>query len=207
MAGMFITFEGSEGGGKSTQAQLLKEYLENKGYKVKLFREPGGTRISEKIRKILLDPNEKITPLAELFLYLAARAQLVKEEIKPALEKGCIVIGDRFIDSTTAYQGWGRNIDVQLIKKMNKLVTGNIIPDLTLVFQVENPLGFKKKATDRLEKESASFHRRVQEGYLKIAQQEPDRVKIIPVKEGIEAIQKKVREIVDKRLIVDSKGS
>ena len=203
MAGIFITFDGSEGGGKSTQAQLLKEYLQNKGYKVKLFREPGGTKISEAIRNILLNPANKITPLTELLLYLAARAQLVKEEIKPALEKGYAVICDRFIDSTTAYQGWGRNIDRELIQDMNKLVTESLIPHLTFLLHVESPLGFKKEATDRLEKEKDSFHRRVQEGFLRIAQQNPSRVKIIKVKESIEATQKKIREIVDKWLMAD----
>lgn len=198
--GFFITFEGGEGSGKSTHADLLKTYLEEKGIKVILLREPGGTETGEKLRTILLDDNEKISSLTELFLFLAARRELVAKIITPALKQGKTIICDRFMDSTTAYQGYGRGIDIELVLKLNKLVVQEAYPDLTFVLDTDNLLGFKLQGGDRIEVEDDSFHERLKKGYLEIAKKEPHRVKIIKVDGEIADIQKEIREIVDKKL-------
>jgi len=199
--GLLITFEGGEGSGKSTHAHLLKDYLEEKGFKVLLLREPGGTETGEKLREILLHEKSKISPLTELFLFLASRRELVTKIIEPALKENKIVICDRFMDSTTAYQGYGRGIDVELVSKLNELVVGEASPNLTFILDTDKPLGFKLEGKDRIEVEDSSFHKKVREGYLEIARNNPGRVKIIKVEGEIEEIQKKIREIVDEYLI------
>lgn len=184
LRGKFITFEGSEGSGKSTHARLLKDYLRKKGFSVVLIREPGGTAISEKIRNIILDPKNKfMTDICETLLYMAARVQIVKEVIKPALEKGKIVICDRFLDSTIVYQGYGEGIDLGLIKKLGKLVTLGIKPDLTFLLDIETKEGLRRagKIKDRIELKSLDYHRRVRKGYLTLAKKEPSRIKIVSV--------------------------
>jgi len=205
MKGKFITFEGSEGCGKSTQSKLLYDYLKNKGYPVVYLREPGGVRVSEKIRGILLDPKNNISPLCETLLYMAARSEVVKEVIKPALAQGKIVICDRFLDSTFAYQGYGLGVDIKAIKFMGNLVTAGIKPDLTIFLDlpVKEGLKYRHAVKDRIEKRSLAYHFRVRNGYLKLAAYEPKRIKIVKVEKDKALTQSKIRKLVDKFL---SKG-
>jgi len=203
MKGKFITFEGSEGCGKSTQSKLLYGYLKRKGKRVIYLREPGGTRIGEKIRKILLDPKNHITPICETSLYMAARAQLVDEIIKPALLKGKIVICDRFLDSTLAYQGYGLGISVDFIKSVGKFVTCGIKPDLTILLDLPVKKGLKHRELqkDRIEKRSLKYHQRVRKGYLKLASLEPERIKIVKVDKDKTVTQQKIRKIIEKHVL------
>jgi dTMP kinase len=199
--GIFISFEGIEGSGKTKQSRLLYEYLRKSGYKVILTGEPGGTQIGLKIRDLLLSvENRKMTPVSELLLYNASRAQHIKEVILPALKKGFIVITDRFIDSTKAYQGYGRGIDLKLIEFLEKIVTEDIRPDLTLLLDLDVKIGLKRNRginkTDRLELEDVKFHKRVREGYLKIAAKKLERIKLIDATESIEEIHRKIIGIV-----------
>lgn len=202
MKGIFITFEGSEGCGKSTQSKLLSGYLRSKGRKVVYLREPGGTKISEKIRKILLDSNNlSMNPECEMLLYMAARAQIVKEIIKPALQAGKIVICDRFLDSTLAYQGYGLGIDIKTIRHLGALVTQGIRPDLTIFLDLAVSRGLKVcgRAKDRIEKRPMGYFRRVRAGYLKLAKSEPQRIKIIKVTDKKEKTQNKIRDLTECR--------
>lgn len=206
---MFITFEGADGSGKTTQAELLTKALQEKGFDVIHTYEPGGTEISEKIREILLDPkNSNMSALTELFLYLASRAQHVNEIIKPALTEGKIVICDRFIDATLAYQGYGRGLDKDLIQKLNSLVSQDIKPDLTFILDVDPNEGLQKAINlhknlyprgkgDRIEQEDIEFHHKVRTGYLKIADQDPQRVKIINRKKDVKEIHQIILKYVN----------
>ena len=201
--GIFITFEGSEGSGKSTQARLLYRYLKSKGKKVLHIREPGGIKISEQIRRILLDvKNVKMTKICETLLYMAARAQLVEEVIAPALKKGTIVICYRFLDSTIVYQGYGHGIDIRFIKDIGRFVTGGIQPDITFIFDIAVKHGLSRtgRRKDRIERRSLSYHNRVRRGYLKIARQEPQRIKLVKASGSRVEIQNIIRSCVDKRL-------
>ncbi len=205
---MFISFEGIDFSGKSTQIELLKDYLEEHNKKVEILREPGGTEISEKVRKILLDnKNEKMFAEAELLLFSASRAQLVREKIQPYLDKGIYVISDRFHDSSTAYQGYGRGIPVGVVMKVHELVIGDTIPDLT--FFIDIPVGIanerkKKKSKiklDRIEVANIEFYNRVRSGYLEIARKE-ERFKVIDGTQTIETIQNQIiseLELIDRR--------
>lgn len=176
--GIFITFEGIEGSGKTTQAERAFDAVKLAGYNCMFTREPGGTEVSEKIRAILLDEtNSEMTPLCELLLYLASRSQNVFETILPALEKGSIVIADRFSDSTVAYQGGGRGLDKEMIKTLNDLATDGLKPDLTILVDIDPAKGLGRSVSkDRIEMESINFHRRVRREFLKIAEEEPKRV-------------------------------
>lgn len=197
--GRFITFEGSEGSGKSTQSHLLYEYLKKRGYKVIYLREPGGTPISEKIRGILLDAkNSSMSGACEMLLYMASRAQLTSEVIKPSLKKGRIVICDRFLDSTVAYQGFGLGIDTDFIKSVGNFATAGIKPALTIFLDlaVEEGLKHRESSEDRIEKRPFLYHLRVRQGYLKLAEEEPARIKIVKVEEDKVATQDKIRELV-----------
>jgi len=179
---MFLTFEGGEGAGKSTQIKRLSAYLRQKGYGVVILREPGGTRVSEAIREILLNADYKeMVPETELLLYLAARAQIVREKILPALEQGKAVICDRYEDSTRAYQAYGRGLSGAGIESVSRLfVRGRLRPDLTLVLDLPPSRGLARKGgRDRLESESLSFHQRVRKGYLSLARKEPGRFAVI----------------------------
>ncbi len=180
---MFITFEGIEGSGKSTQAKLLYEWFLDRGRRVVLTREPGGTEAAERIRDLILrEWEESFPPFSELCLYLAARGFHVKNLIKPSLSEGAVVICDRFSDSTLAYQGYGRGLDLELIKKMNREVTEGIKPDLTFLIDVPVEVGLErigKRRRDRIEGESLEFHRRVRRGFLDIAGKEPERVVVV----------------------------
>jgi dTMP kinase len=207
---MFITFEGIDQSGKSTQCQLLAEFLTGKGYEVLLLREPGGTDISEKIRDVLLDRgSDGMVPLAEFFLYSAARAQLVMEVIKPALESGKIVICDRFDDSSTAYQGYARGLGVAEVESINDLATGGLKPDLTFFIDIPVTESLKRlkdagKLKDRMESEGAKFFEKVRQGYLQIAtksKDDPDnRFKIINGADDINTIERRIRQIVGENL-------
>jgi len=194
--GYFVTFEGAEGAGKSTQIRNAVAFLKKKGYSVVMLREPGGTSISEAIRNILLDKNNKeMSYVTELLLYLAARAQLVHEKILPALKEGKVVICDRFEDSTRAYQGYGRNLSLEAIEEANKLVRGTLKPDLTFVLDVDIARGLKRGGRhDRIEREALSFHERVRRGFLELAKKEPKRMVVLDTSKPIEWVSKKVRE-------------
>ena len=205
---MLISFEGIDFSGKSTQIELLKDYLIEHNKKVEILREPGGTGISEKVRNILLDnKNEELVAEAELFLFSASRAQLVREKIRPYLEKGFYVISDRFHDSSTAYQGYGRGIPLDVINQIHQLAIGDTIPDLT--FFIDIPVGIakerrKKKSKvklDRIETADTEFYNRVRNGYLEIARRE-ERFKVIDGTQTIETIQNQIiseLELVDRR--------
>ena len=195
----FITFEGSEGCGKSTQSEMLYRYLKLKGLRVVYLREPGGVKLSEQIREILLDPDSRISPEAETLLYMAARAQVVREIIKPALGAGKIVICDRFLDSTIAYQGFGLGVDVGMIKTIGKFATLGIKPDLTLFLDlpVKSGLKYRHSNKDRIEQRSLKYHEMVRRGYLKLAKLEPGRIKIVKVEADKLITQDNIRRLID----------
>jgi len=214
---LFITFEGVEGSGKTTQIQRLKRYLTRKGIHCKITREPGGSPISEKIRKILLNPAyREMVPLSELLLYEAARAQHVKEVIDPLLKKGVTVLCDRFSDATVAYQGYGRRLDLARVERLNRLSSQGIKPDITFLLDCPSDTGLKravnrnriqgKEKEGRFEREKIQFHHRVRRGYLSIAKKEPDRVKVIDTRQGEEKAFEKIRQIVDDLLIAKGKA-
>ncbi len=197
---MFITFEGADGCGKTTQIKLIDEYLRSKGYKTLLTREPGSKGLGEKIREILLNYEGEVSSRCESFLFLADRAQHVDCIIKPALQEGTIVLCDRHTDSTVAYQGYGRGLDIEEIKKLNALATGGLKPDLTIVFDVDIETSQARvgKNKDRMESAGIEFFKKVREGFLEIAKEEPQRVKVINSSDTIENIHKKVVELIGK---------
>jgi len=196
--GLFITFEGADGCGKTTQIKLLDEYLRSKGYKTLLTREPGSIGLGIKLREILLNYDGEISPTCESFLFLADRAQHIDCIIKPALDDGIVVLCDRHTDSTVAYQGYGRGIDLEQIHYLNKIATGNLKPDLTIVLDVdiETSLARVGAEKDRMESAGAEFFERVRQGFLEIAKQEPQRVKIVDSTQTIEDIHKQILEII-----------
>ena len=202
MKGMLITFEGVEGCGKSTQIDRLARHIEAGGRAVLVTREPGGTPIAEAIRNLLLDPaNAALCPVAELLLYAAARAQHVDERIRPAIAAGKTVLSDRFADSTRAYQGAGRGLDADLIAALYRIATRGIEPALTIVIDVPAEEGLRRAAhgrdRDRIEREAMAFHERVREGFLRIAEEEPGRVRVVNGLQSIEAVAAEVRALVD----------
>jgi len=210
----FITFEGIEGSGKSTQIRLLFEYLRARDVDVMITREPGGTVIGERVRSILLDPTAKgLIPRAELLLYAAARIQHIEEVIQPAIDAGKVVLCDRFIDATVAYQGHGRGISLAEVKVVNSLVAVDLRPDLTILLDLPVETGLKRarernqadaaSATSRFEEEDLVFHRRVREGYLEVAAAERGRVKIVPGDQPIEKVARQVQTIVARALKLD----
>ena len=181
--GIFITLEGMDGCGKSTKGRMLGAELKLNGREVVTLRDPGSAKVAERIREILLDPTiEGMVPECELMLFEAARAQLTRELIMPALERGAVVICDRYCDSTLAYQAFGRGLDETLIRKANKLGSCGLVPDRTIVFDLEVGESFERATrhgTDRMELDGESFQERVREGYLRIAQEEPERVRVV----------------------------
>lgn len=207
--GLFITFEGVEGCGKSTQMALLKEHLDSGSQRVLAVREPGGTKTGELVRSILLNSgDEALDPRAELFLYEACRAQLVANVIRPALEEGATVICDRFTDSTIAYQGFGRGLDIEAIKGLNSLATGGLAPDVTILLDCDPAVGLEralgridaaggKEREDRFEKEALSFHGRVRAGFLELEKESGGRIKRVDAAGGIPSIHKKICDIID----------
>jgi len=206
--GKFITFEGAEGSGKSTQSNLAYQYLQKIHRSVLHIREPGGVAISETVRKILLDAkNTSMCNECEVLLYMAARAQLVEEVLVPALQENKIVLCDRFLDSTLAYQGFGNGVGLDEIKKIGQFATQGIEPDLTLLFDIDIEEGLRRrgKERDRIEQRSLSYHERVRQGYLTMAQQEFSRIKVIHVeKKTPEEIHNIVRGYLDDLLEIAS---
>ncbi|WP_457639537.1 dTMP kinase [Persephonella sp.] len=207
MEGVFITFEGIEGAGKSTQARLLHDYFQKTGKKSILTREPGGTQTGRKLRQILLTPSDEVfPPVAELFLYEADRSFHVSNLIRPSLEKGYTVICDRFTDSTLAYQGYARGLDINLVKFLNETATEGLKPDITFLIDIPVEEGLnriqKKRDKDRIEQEDIDFHRRLREGFLKIAQEEKNRVAVLDGMNSPEEIHRQVLDILKNRNII-----
>jgi dTMP kinase len=203
LKGLFITFEGSEGSGKSTQSRLLCNYLKKKKLAVIHIREPGSTLIGEQIRQILLNPqNKTMSPVCETLLYMACRLELVRGVIKPALQEHKIVICDRFLDSTRAYQGFGLGVDRKMIEYTGNIATEGISPDLTIFLEVATKIGLKRVGAvkDRIERRSLLYHQRVRKGYLHLARRFPARIKIIKVDHNKNQTQAQIRALVDKFL-------
>lgn len=208
MPGTFITFEGIDGSGKSTQLRLLNNFLRTHGWDALITREPGGTPVGLRLRAALLDATEEVDPLTELLVFAADRAQHVRRVIRPALESGHIVISDRYADATVAYQGAGRGFPPELIAEIVQLATEGLKPNLTVLFDVgieESTSRTTRRSTgkssnktgrDRLDIENAEFHSRVREAYLRIASAEPERVKIVDASGPVEQTQERVREII-----------
>ncbi len=196
---MFITFEGIEGCGKSTQIELLFEYLKGKGYRVVKTREPGGTGLGEALRGVLLQKELRVLPLSELLLFMAVRVEHIEEVILPVLSGGGIVLCDRFIDATYAYQGYGRGIDLGIIGTLNRLATKGVMPNLTVLLDCEVETGLGRKLAgnpqkDRFEKEDVSFHEKIRSAYLKLAEEDQRRFFVVDGKQSIEAIHQTIRD-------------
>ena len=202
MKGVFVSFEGTEGSGKSTQTRMLAGFLRSRGYKVAHLWDPGSTRLGESVRKILLNPGTKVGAFAEMLLYMACRAQLVEEKVLPALKKGAVVICDRFADATLCYQGYGLGIDLESINRLNRLVTKSRMPDVTFFLDADIAKGLRRSRgvkgfSDRIERRSMPFHRRVRDGYRALARRFPRRLKAIPVERYTkEQTQQIIRGIV-----------
>ena len=196
--GIFITFEGADGCGKTTQIELIKKYLDLNNIDNVLTREPGECDLGLELRKILLHYEKPVSNIAELFLYLADRAQHTEFTIKPLLAEGKIVLCDRYIDSTVAYQGYARGQDIEKIIELNNLVTKNLKPDLTIVFDIDSNLAQSrlKGEKDRLEKEGLEFHKALRKGYLELAKSNPERIKVISSDDTIENIHKQCVELI-----------
>src|SRR3989338_7162458 len=201
--GMLITLEGNEGSGKSTQIRLLYRYLRSKGKKVFLTREPGGTRVGDQIRKVLLDNrNRKMSAVSETLLYMASRSELVKKVIGPKIKMGCIVLCDRWLDATIAYQGYGGGVNVRWIETLGKAATEGIRPILSLFLDLPLACGLRRakqhKKADRMERKDLAFHKRVRQGYLRIAKKEPRRLKLIKIRENesVSLVHEKIKKAV-----------
>jgi dTMP kinase len=203
MAGAFITFEGIDGCGKSTQLRMLTSELRVRGLPVIATREPGGTPLGQKLRAALLDVKEEVDPLTELLVFAADRAQHVRKHLLPALERNQIVLSDRYADATVAYQGAGRGFKPELIEEIVQLATDGLKPDLTLLFDlsvadaaIRTRKRVQSKRTDRLDVENEDFHTRVRNAYVEIAKAEPDRFRIIDARGSVDETQRRVMEIV-----------
>ncbi len=196
--GLFITFEGADGCGKTTQIKLLDKYLRESGYKTLLTREPGAKGLGEKIREILLNYDGEVSSNCESFLFLADRAQHIDCIIKPAIASGVIVLCDRHTDSTIAYQGYGRGVNINKLKELNEIAVNGLNPDLTMVFDIDAKTSMARVGNekDRMESAGIEFFEKVRKGYLEIAKQEPERVKVIDSTKSIEEIHKKVLELI-----------
>ena len=204
---MFITFEGPEGSGKTTQVALLADWLRGQGCDVLTTREPGGTAIGDRVRSILLDPAcTEMRPEAEVLLFSAARAQHVAQVIRPQLERGGVVLCDRFADSTLAYQGYGRGLDLAMLAAITAFATGSLVPALTIYLDIEVEAGLRRKQQhagsdasqwNRMEAEALAYHQRVRDGYLAMAGDQPQRWLVIPAEQPVETIQQAIRRRVE----------
>jgi len=212
MLGKFITLEGPEGSGKSTQAKMIIHHLAERGIEAICTREPGGTALGEAIRNILQHNAAGEAPCerAELLLFEASRNQLVEKVIRPSLEKGIWVICDRFIDSTTAYQGFARGLPIEEVQAINRFTINDVSPDLTLLLDLEVEIGFERiaqrfleldESADRFEQEERSFHERVRQGYLKLAEEEPNRFKIVDASQEPDAVSEQIWNILKKEFL------
>lgn len=204
MRGVFVTVEGVEGAGKSTQCRKLAELLRARGFDVVLTREPDGTATGAVIRRLFEADDPPPAPLAQVFLFMAARQQHVTEVIRPALSRGALVLSDRYADATMAYQGFGQGVDLETIRDLNALATGGLLPDLTLVLDLEPAAGMARirgRALDTFEKMDPDFHRRVREGYLEIARTEKRRVVVVNADQDADALFAAIAATVDERLL------
>jgi dTMP kinase len=202
---MFITLEGPEGSGKTSQLPILAEYLRQHGFNVMTTREPGGTSISEQIRTVLHNlENKEMNPRTEILLFQASRAQLVEQVIKPHLSKGGIVLSDRYADSTLAYQGYGHQIDIESLRVLVTFATGGLKPDLTILLDVDVETGLRRKELkgewNRLDAYDLEFHQRVRQGYIQLVQAEPERWEVIDASHSPKKVQEELRRVVAGRL-------
>lgn len=212
--GIFITLEGGEGSGKTTQSRRIAEYLRERGFEVLETREPGGTEAGEIVRDLLLHRVDSLTAKAELALYLASRSQLVAEVVRPALARGACVVCDRFGDSSTAYQGGGRDLGVDFVERMNDWATDGLAPDLTLYFDVDPAVGLDRRGArgkgteelDRIEREDLEFHERVRAAYRLVAGRHPDRFRVVRTDGGEDAVWERVRSVLEGRLVEGRAG-
>jgi dTMP kinase len=198
--GLFVTFEGGEGVGKTTQMGIASGWFESFGREVLVLREPGGTRVGEGVRTLLLEPGDGMEPVTELLLYEASRAELVRRVIAPALGRGAAVLCDRFTDSTLAYQAYGRGLDIAEVRALNAVATGGIVPDVTVVLVAGVEVGLARATAlgaDRIESESGAFHERVEAGFLAIAAQEPDRVLKVDGTGDVREVAARVRSALE----------
>ena len=205
MSGLFITFEGPEGCGKTTQVPLLAEFLRQQGYTVLTTREPGGTPIGDQIRAILSDmDNTAMHPRTEILLFLASRAQLVEQVIRPHLEGGGVVLCDRYADSTLAYQGYGHGVDLGLLQNLLQFATGGVFPQLTFLLDLDVEAGLQRRARggewNRLDAYALEFHRRVRTGYHALAQREPQRWVVVDAAQPVEQVRQDIQRAVQARL-------
>ena len=196
--GLFITFEGADGSGKTTQLNKIKNFLEEKGFDVVVTREPGSLELGQKIRNILLHYDGVVADRCEIFLFLADRAQHVETFIKPAIEEGKIVLCDRHTDSTIAYQGYGREQDIELLKKLNEIAVNGLKPDLTMLFDVSTETAQERVGNekDRMESIGIEFHKKVRNGYLELLKENSDRIKLINANNSIETVFEDAKNII-----------
>jgi len=203
---MFITLEGPEGSGKSMQICQLAEFIREQGLDVLTTREPGGTFIGDQIREVIMRmENTMMSPRAEILLFCAARAQIVDEVIRPNLDKGLVVISDRYADSTLAYQGYGHGLDLVILKEILRFATGGLQPDLTLLLDVDVEEGLKRRRIgggewNRLDAQQVAFHQRVRQGYLKMAAEEPERWRVVNARQKPDQVQKDLRLVITQTL-------
>jgi len=203
---MFITLEGPDGSGKSMQIPALAEFIRSQGYEVLTTREPGGTNIGDQIRQVIMKlGNTSMPPRTEILLFCAARAQIVEEVLRPALQRGVVVISDRYADSTLAYQGYGHGVDLEELTRLLKFTTGGLRPDLTLLLDVDAETGLRRRQTsggewNRLDAYALSFHKRVREGYHQLAAAEPERWRTIDASQAPEMVQSCIQDVVRQAL-------
>jgi dTMP kinase len=204
---LFLTLEGPEGSGKSTQCKLLAEHLTSRGHNALLTREPGGTEISQQVRQIIMDmKNKSMFPATEFLLFSSARAQLVREKIRPHLNGGGIVICDRYFDSSLAYQGYGHGLPLDAIRAITTFATDNLTPDLTLLLDIDPERGLRRRRSNneewnRLDDYELAFHRRVRDGFFELVKASPARWRVINADKNVEELQEKIREIVEKKMM------
>ncbi len=200
--GIFVTLEGPEGAGKTTQLKLLSKHLDVLGIAHVVTRDPGGTALGRQIRRILLNPETPVCPMTELLLYEADRAQHIEQVIVPALKRGALVLCDRYVDSTLAYQGYARGLDFELIGQLNRIATGGLMPQLTILFDIASEAGLARLhpgGHDRLEREAIEFHHKVRAGYLEMAAREPGRWQVIDATRALTVVQDDLRRLLSER--------